>query len=97
MAMWAGASTAAALTPGWRGWAALATAAAIGWLTAALIAAIRQPTTRWLRRRVLGPTWTWMRAMWARLRLRVTGHTGHVPTYAPYQPEHPTRAGPGSP
>ncbi len=27
-----------------------------------------------------------MRAMWARLRLRVTGHTGHVPTYAPYQP-----------
>ena len=86
VAMWAGASTAAALTPSWRGWAALATAAAIGWLTASLIIAVREPVTRLLSRRVVGPLWTWMRAMWARLRLRVTGHTGHVPTYAPYQP-----------
>ena len=84
LAMWAAAPTAGALTPSWRGWAALATAAAIGWLTAALIAAVREPVGQWMVRRVLVPLWTWLRAAWARLRLRVTGHTGEVPTYAPF-------------
>ena len=41
LAMWAAAPTAGALTPSWRGWAALATAAAIGWLAVALLAAAR--------------------------------------------------------
>ena len=84
LAMWAAAPTAGALTPSWRGWAALATAAAIGWLAVALLAAIQEPVGRWMVRRVFVPLWTWLRATWARLRLRVTGHTGEVPTYAPF-------------
>ena len=46
---------------------------------------VREPVGRWLARRVFVPLWTWLRAVWARLRLRVTGHTGEVPTYAPFR------------
>ncbi len=87
LAMWAAAPTAGTLTPSWRGWAAQAAAAAVGWFAAMLVAALYQ--------RVLDPMGTWMCAACARLRQRVTGHTGQRPTYAPYQPS--TRAAPPPP
>ena len=86
LAMWITAPIAGGLAPSWRGWAAMAAAAAVGWFAAALVAAVREPVVRWLSRRVLNPLWAWIRERWAQLRRRVTGHTGDVPTYAPFDP-----------
>ena len=93
--LWVGAQQAGALSPEWRAWAATATAGVIGWLIGALVALSWRPVTRCCQHRILLPARDWVArlARWLagwrrRLRVRMTGHGGQIPTDPPTEPLH---------